>query len=329
MKNINNMIRRIILSTLLVPMIFLLGFEQARAQNSLKVPEFKPFRENWHTLSPKVDEFIVEVPLDLSTTGGSNENSSRKYYGLINGTYLYVFSDPIKTPNNRRIIAQFVNLSGKATMSENGPVGDGRISFSDSIGFHHNIIEVRTETRIFIAQTVSRNENDAIAERFLSSFKLASDTSNIRAKETSSKEDTSNKVDATPAESSQEQLIDPRLAYGSAMSGKNDGGISSTDTNTAPPKPATGESKALRILSKAKPTYTDFARFYEIGGTVILQVTFMSSGEIGSISVIKGLPFSLTEMAISAARQIRFEPAIRDGVPVSVTKRVVYEFSIY
>jgi outer membrane biosynthesis protein TonB len=37
----------------------------------------------------------------------------------------------------------------------------------------------------------------------------------------------------------------------------------------------------------------------------------------------------LTEQAIAAARQIRFEPAKKNGVPQTVTNQVQYQFTLY
>lgn len=64
-------------------------------------------------------------------------------------------------------------------------------------------------------------------------------------------------------------------------------------------------------------------------GTVTLKVTFLANGRIGDVSVIKGLPNGLTRSAVTAARQIRFKPAIRNGQPYTVTKTIQYSFTIY
>lgn len=85
----------------------------------------------------------------------------------------------------------------------------------------------------------------------------------------------------------------------------------------------------IRILSKPRSNYTDAARKNGIEGDVRLRVIFLSSGEIGSISPVTTLPDGLTEQAIAAARQIKFIPATKSGVPVSVAKLVEYRFSIY
>jgi len=44
---------------------------------------------------------------------------------------------------------------------------------------------------------------------------------------------------------------------------------------------------------------------------------------------VQGLSGGLTEQAISAARNIRFEPAKRNGVPYTVVKQVEYNFTLY
>jgi protein TonB len=100
------------------------------------------------------------------------------------------------------------------------------------------------------------------------------------------------------------------------------------DDDGPPPRP-TGVTQPLKILSKPRPGYTDAARQNNVQGTVILRVTFLPSGQIGSISAVKGLPYGLTEQAIAAARQMRFEPAKRDGIGQAVTRQVEYTFSIY
>lgn len=96
-----------------------------------------------------------------------------------------------------------------------------------------------------------------------------------------------------------------------------------------PPSRPVGVTQGIRILSKPRPGYTDSARQANIQGTVILRVTFLGSGGIGSISTVKGLPNGLTEQAIAAARRINFDPAKRDGIGQTVTKQIEYTFSIY
>jgi TonB family protein len=90
-----------------------------------------------------------------------------------------------------------------------------------------------------------------------------------------------------------------------------------------------GYLQRAHVLSKPEPQYTEDARKNQITGTVVLNVVFTSSGEVEQIRAVRTLPFGLTERAIAAARQIRFEPAKRDGQPVSVSMQLEYNFNLY
>ncbi|MBC7930792.1 MAG: energy transducer TonB [Rubrivivax sp.] len=86
--------------------------------------------------------------------------------------------------------------------------------------------------------------------------------------------------------------------------------------------------KAL-ITFKPEPGFTEEARKNNVTGLVRLRAVLSSSGEVTSVSVIKGLPDGLTEKAISAAKQIKFRPAQKDGHTVSQYIVLEYNFNIY
>lgn len=88
-------------------------------------------------------------------------------------------------------------------------------------------------------------------------------------------------------------------------------------------------TNALQILSKPRPNYTNSARQNQVTGVVRLRVTFLASGEIGSVATVSGLQDGLTEQAINAAENITFYPATKEGKAITVTKLVEYSFSIY
>ena len=319
--------------TLLLVFIGLVSFSLA-AQAPTPVPE------DWRVMQPSNEEFIIDAPLALKITGDERAKSSRMYFGSINGTYVYVFSDPVKSPNNLSVVKRFVSLSGKTLEADKDPAKTTRLAFADTFGYWQNIIMLRTETRIYIAQTVSKNENNAVVDRFISSFSLGTE----RFKE-------AEKIEIMPAESNI-PIVSPTTSptpsgnskgggmgtgfgQGSGIgsgSGQGNGtgsgsgsGTGTGSVNAPPPL----QTRPLRILSKPRPAYTDFARFYWITGTVILRVTFLASGEIGDVTSRSSLPFGLTQRAIEAAKSMRFEPMTRDGNPMSVTKQVEYSFLIY
>ena len=83
------------------------------------------------------------------------------------------------------------------------------------------------------------------------------------------------------------------------------------------------------ITFKPEPGFTEDARKNNVTGVVRLRAILHASGGIQGISVVKGLPDGLTEKAISAARQIRFTPAEKDGRSVSQYVVLEYNFNIY
>jgi protein TonB len=98
-----------------------------------------------------------------------------------------------------------------------------------------------------------------------------------------------------------------------------------------PPPPArpVGVTQKVRIISKPKAPYTDAARQNNVQGSVTLKIVFLASGQVGSVTAVTRLPYGLTENAIAAAKQIKFEPAKRDGVPYTTSMTFQYGFNIY
>jgi TonB family protein len=84
-----------------------------------------------------------------------------------------------------------------------------------------------------------------------------------------------------------------------------------------------------KILYREKARYTDKARDEGVQGMVVLQVVFNVNESITDIKVIRGLPFGLTENAIDAAKKIKFTPAMKDGMPVSVRGSLEFTFNLY
>lgn len=84
--------------------------------------------------------------------------------------------------------------------------------------------------------------------------------------------------------------------------------------------------KSARILETPLAVYTDEARAAKIHGDVRLRLVLASDGTVKNVFPIKSLSHGLTESAMEAARQIKFEPALRNGEPASQFETFVYEF---
>ena len=84
--------------------------------------------------------------------------------------------------------------------------------------------------------------------------------------------------------------------------------------------------KPAKVISAPAAVYTDAARAEDIRGDVRLRLILSADGSVKNIFPIKSLPLGLTESAMDAARRIQFEPAVRDGQPVSQFATFVYDF---
>jgi len=114
----------------------------------------------------------------------------------------------------------------------------------------------------------------------------------------------------------------PSVSIGAGMAGMND-----ADTNRIfSGREVTAKA---RVLEKAEPTYTESARKFSVTGTVVLRAVFSKDGEVTNLHVMSKLPHGLTQQAISAARAIRFTPAMKDGRPVSMWMELQYNFNLY
>ncbi len=111
--------------------------------------------------------------------------------------------------------------------------------------------------------------------------------------------------------------------------GNGDGSGSGSSRAGNPPPPPVGVTSPLRIISNPRATYTEAARTNNVQGSVLVKVTLLASGQVGGVTVVRGLPHGLSEKAIAAAKMIRFEPKKVNGVPVTSTKTMEYTFSIY
>lgn len=126
------------------------------------------------------------------------------------------------------------------------------------------------------------------------------------------------------------------FSFAQASNGNNTGtgDVSKTQTGTeigsdSGVVSSDGQNQPLKILSRHLPAYTEAARYSEVQGTVLLSVTFKSNGEIGKITVVKGLPKGLSKQAIKVAKKIKFVPEKKNGENVTVTKTLEYGFSLY
>jgi TonB family protein len=83
-----------------------------------------------------------------------------------------------------------------------------------------------------------------------------------------------------------------------------------------------------RALNAPRPRYTEEARRDHVLGAVTLRLLIDETGTVQQAKVVNPLPDWLTEEAIRASHELKFEPARKDGKAVPYWVPVVVEFNL-
>jgi len=90
-----------------------------------------------------------------------------------------------------------------------------------------------------------------------------------------------------------------------------------------------GGISAPQPVSTPDPDYTEEARRAKTQGTCTLWLIVDSAGHPRDIRVVHGLGYGLDAKAMEAVQQWRFDPALKDGKPVSVQINIEVEFKLF
>lgn len=82
------------------------------------------------------------------------------------------------------------------------------------------------------------------------------------------------------------------------------------------------------FISRKQPTYTENARKMSVSAVVELEVILRKDGKIGTIEVIHWAGFGLDESAITAVKELKFEPGLLDGQAISCRALIRYNFNL-
>lgn len=269
--------------------------------------------------------FCVDVPKDFDLEFSydayfpdEKEDKYRFYAYRSPELYLFIESrQPIYKSPNKEIIEYATGNSAIVRHLALRDFDADKYQFFDKEGFCQTIIIIPGRNRNIIFHSVSTKINDPSVNRFFSSIKFDNlKIPEILASQFFNAQTETKKIPvpiAEPKDKSDKKTIN----------GVNDGNAKAGD------KIKDNATSGLKILSKRKPAYTDLAREYNVQGTVLLRVTFLANGKIGSVSVVEKLPFGLTLNAIEAAKLMQFQPPKRNGVSYNVVKLVRFSFTIY
>ena len=283
-------------------------------------------KTDWILFAPTSEEFSAETPGNLLPY---------RYSGVFEGTYFFIFSDNSKGDFQYEIAQKFVKENQPAELEKQKSSEVLSFKFSDDENFFHTINMVKTKKRAYIFHLVSDKEYNPSVQRFFKSLKINEKPASVvfedqiaDAKSKNEIQQSSENKNSEQSKTTSETGADKGSGEGSGI-GNGSGVAAVNKSNSQNSGNIDSDSKLLKLTSLPKPKYTDFARSYEIVGTVRVRITFRNDGTISSAIPVTKLPFGLTKSAIEAAKQIRFEPQIQNGVKVSVTKVVIFNFTIY
>jgi TonB family protein len=85
-----------------------------------------------------------------------------------------------------------------------------------------------------------------------------------------------------------------------------------------------------RLIKDVKPHYTSEAMRAKVQGAVLVECVVLTDGTVGDLKVVRSLDkvYGLDEEAIKAAKQWRFAPGTREGVPVPVLITIELTFTL-
>jgi TonB family protein len=84
-----------------------------------------------------------------------------------------------------------------------------------------------------------------------------------------------------------------------------------------------------KLVYAAPPSYSEAARKAKLQGIVLLSLVIDEDGNPQNVRVVRPLGMGLDEKAVEAVRRYRFNPALKDGVPVPVEINVEVNFRLY
>jgi TonB family protein len=333
---------------------------------SVAVPQSSA-NTDWRTVTPEGEEFSILMPKDATS-----EASKVPYHKMELNSRLYlsaspkgpvfavlslsgIKSNPAAYTEMERLnsyVDAFKNLfpskvRGKDAVARLTLVGNkvlnghaGReygITVADLSG---TLKVFATRKRFYAVVFLDTKKDEALQERFLSSFLLPEkvietpapgppvrEAVNARPSPTGEKQEEGQPPSETNAagKPSQGQPQAPQATNEVNAEKKTE---ESAGANTQPGQraPVSGGILNGKALNLPKPDYPADARNAHATGTVVVQVTVDEAGNVISAHAVSGHPL-LQQVSVNAALQAKFSPTSLMGEAVKVTGVITYNFA--
>src|ERR1700756_3906012 len=92
-------------------------------------------------------------------------------------------------------------------------------------------------------------------------------------------------------------------------------------------QPAASDGAERSLIHKVEPQYPAEAKARHVQGPVVLDIQVMGDGAVGKVAVVSGDPL-LTQSAIDAVKQWRYQPEMQNGQEIESQARVTVKFTL-
>jgi TonB family protein len=273
--------------------------------------ENNPDSPSWQRYTVKGEEFSIELPTHPAMTThkehrwGNRKDRTERELGAYADGVVYAIYSVDEADMRQALQASIQGITSnprwdrltEEQLSVNGFTGKQYFS-TDSLGGTVQVFAAKN--RVYQFQAFGAKADDPRVKHFFSSLSLG------------------------------KKVAGTEVSDGPGVLLKSNDQLASANLDS-PAKVFIGRDadRKARVVMKPEPAYTDNARKNQITGTVVLRVVFSSDGSVTNIVTRSGLPEGLTEMAIDAARKIKFIPAAKDGKFVSMWMQLEYNFNLY
>jgi len=332
--------------------ILLLGAFALSAQ--AQKPAADGFPE-WETFSPENEEFTVQMPKNRTT-----ESTTFPYHKMELNARLYlatssagpvlaiaslsgIKSDPAQYTEFARFnsyVDAFKTFFPSKVRSKETPAklvlvtsrqfrGHGSRSYKMTLGdLSGSVDTIVTKKRFYAIITLNTKKDEALDEKFLSSFELPERT-NDPAKITAN-------TNVDPSSEVKNELVNARAEGETELpptpnkeNNTDAGGTNNQPQNQAPQPTQPGQKRAPIAggMLNGKAIYLPLPEVPagEATGVVLVQVLIDEQGSVVDAKAVSG-PQHLQAAAVNAARLARFTPTLMMGEPVRVSGTLSYSF---
>lgn len=319
---------------------------------------------DWQTFGAAGEEFSVIMPKDPTV-----ETGKMAYHKMELNTRLYL-SAPATGPvyavvslsgikSNPALYSEMERLNsyvdafkkffvprlkGKAAVGKLSLSGPKKLNGHDGREYQLTIADLSgpvqvysTRKRFYAVVFLSNKKDDALHERFISSFVLPE---RITMPAETAKTETAKPPTTTAQTSAPDPSANPnepnKPKTGAQGAEGHTDAPTAAETKAADTKgtdtTAPGDKKAInggnlngKAISLPQPIYPADAKAHNVTGVVTVQVTIDEYGNVIAASAASGHPL-LQQAAITAAYSARFTQTLLMGEPVKVTGSITYQF---